>query len=408
MSGINPLIDTMLATRLAQRIDLIPLKGQDELAGPGVVNLVEKVTNDVRIPLRTDLQQQLGVPFNKNQGLFTGRAPGPRDGVVLSSIARALMPIFQSQDGQTTAVLGSKPLLTGSTPPIISELTAALSNVVDSSGLFYESHLQEYAAGTRTLAQLVQEPQANLNFLAQDAEILTQEVLATVFDAKRSAPVIPNSFDGALLNDVGAQDLDQPKLFLPLALSNLPVNHTDVYSSALAAAFYTEMSRYSEKQKTPIEFYENSLTKSETVKEGRSTDSQKELIHPSALALVRQQLELLNVPIFRWAGEAWPGASMDWEIQEEPQHGPADQPEESKTSSWSTSLSLTLPSLGTIHVRLNLTSNAISMSVKTGSDSTAAILGANKSQLPVRLGALGLALDGIRLNGVSEAAGSVN
>ena len=49
-----------------------------------------------------------------------------------------------------------------SQPPVASQLSATLAHAVANSGLFYESHLAQLTAGTRTLAQLMQEPQARL------------------------------------------------------------------------------------------------------------------------------------------------------------------------------------------------------------------------------------------------------
>jgi hypothetical protein len=60
MSGVTPLVDTLLATRLGQRVDLVPLKAQVEITGPGAVENVEQVDNDVRLPSREALQRELG------------------------------------------------------------------------------------------------------------------------------------------------------------------------------------------------------------------------------------------------------------------------------------------------------------------------------------------------------------
>ena len=49
-----------------------------------------------------------------------------------------------------------------------------------------------------------------------------------------------------------------------------------------------------------------------------SSDSQAQTlatVHPAAVPLVRQQLDALATDQFRWAGEAWPGARLDWTIE---------------------------------------------------------------------------------------------
>src|SRR5690606_22158533 len=51
---------------------------------------------------------------------------------------------------------GGLPLPTG----MVGQLAMALSQAMQGSGLFYESHLRDFAFGQRTLAQMQSEPQA--------------------------------------------------------------------------------------------------------------------------------------------------------------------------------------------------------------------------------------------------------
>ena len=79
MSGVTPLVDTLLATRLGQRVDLVPLKAQAEIAGPGAVANVQKVDNDIRLPSREALQRELGVGLVARSGIPKARPlPGPK------------------------------------------------------------------------------------------------------------------------------------------------------------------------------------------------------------------------------------------------------------------------------------------------------------------------------------------
>ncbi|MBY4898494.1 flagellar hook-length control protein FliK [Cupriavidus sp. AU9028] len=82
------------------------------------------------------------------------------------------------------------------------------------------------------------------------------------------------------------------------------------------------------------------------------------VIHPETEGVVRQQLELLATQQFRWAGEAWPGTPMQWEVSDQPEHdatNAAEQQGDGAERNWSSRLVLELPQLGTIEARLTLT-----------------------------------------------------
>ncbi|MDD5335623.1 MAG: flagellar hook-length control protein FliK [Rhodoferax sp.] len=313
MSGVTPLVDTLLATRLAQRLDLVPLKGQFDIAGPGVVTQVEQVSNDVRLSSRAALQQQLSAvsAAGVDQG---ASAPGvPLDqSVTLSAVARALTAILDPPTDPSVKITGTQALWPQPQKPDGRQLAATLLDTVAHSGLFYESHLQQFAAGERTLAQLAREPQAHLGSLAQASEAGPAAALATA----SGAPASPD----------------------PVAA-----------------------------------------------------------IHPQAVALVRQQLELLALPLFRWSGEAWPGTPLEWEIQEEsrePQGG-ADEPAPQR--SWTSKLALELPTLGALEARLNLAGNTLQLRLAARQPATVSLLGQAGSGLPQRLGAVGLQLTGLQI-----------
>ena len=83
-------------------------------------------------------------------------------------------------------------------------------------------------------------------------------------------------------------------------------------------------------------------------------------IHPQAAPLVHQQLDLLESGAFRWTGEAWPGVPMEWSIEEgrdeaESRQHPAREDAPPPAASWSTAVSLTLPRMGRLDLRLSLT-----------------------------------------------------
>ena len=88
-----------------------------------------------------------------------GAAPAP----VLSETARVISSVLaaaqQAPGAKTAALTGTEPLL--ATPkPDPAQLAHKLAQTISQSGLFYESHLAEWATGTRSLAELMHEPQS--------------------------------------------------------------------------------------------------------------------------------------------------------------------------------------------------------------------------------------------------------
>ncbi|TFW26001.1 flagellar hook-length control protein FliK, partial [Duganella callida] len=100
-----------------------------------------------------------------------GRAPltpaselpnlGPNtQAATLSSAARVLTSILSATQGQTAQVaLVGKTALFGNSAPDTADLAQKLQDTISKSGLFYESHVAEWAKGERSLPDLMREPQ---------------------------------------------------------------------------------------------------------------------------------------------------------------------------------------------------------------------------------------------------------
>jgi hypothetical protein len=354
MSGLTPLVDTLLATRLAQRVDLVPLKPGVEIAGLEPVTPAEEVANDVRQPSRAAVEQQLGVGLLKNdQRGHGGAAAGLGNGVTLSAAARAVSEILEGRAGAAGKITGTEALLPlPSSSSSLAGLAASLARTVANSGLFYESHLAQFATGTRTLAELAQEPQARLELALKAALALPT---ASPVD---SAQAMQSSERSALLENAYASNQDAE-------------GQEPTAKQAGAAA----------------------------PDAARSNAAALAGIHPDAVALVRQQLELLAAPVFRWGGEAWPGVPMDWEIQEEARQAAAD--DETAPRRWSTRLALTLPTLREVEVRISLVGSALQVHLAASENATCDVLADARAELPERLQALGLQLTGLQIGALT-------
>lgn len=86
-------------------------------------------------------------------------APAP----VLSETARVISSVLgaaqHAPGARTEALAGAAPLVATPKPDPV-QLAHKLAQTISQSGLFYESHLAEWAAGTRSLTELMHEPQA--------------------------------------------------------------------------------------------------------------------------------------------------------------------------------------------------------------------------------------------------------
>ena len=211
-------------------------------------------------------------------------------------------------------------------PPVNgADLARSLESALGRSGLFYESHLAQWVAGTRSLAELLLEPQARLS--------------------------------------------GRPIRFF-----------TDAESNAA----------------DPVR---DNTTGADGTLEFETPDP----VHPSAMTLVRQQLEAFETRHFVWQGVAWPGQTIAWEILEEPSQAQEEEKgsEQPSAQAWQTRLRLTLPNLGpvTASLRLNTrgTGETSGMDVRftTAEPMTAAALRGGVTPL-----ANGLEAAGIRLLGM--------
>jgi len=196
MSGVTPLVDTLLPTTLTQRTDLIPLKPEVTISGPEPVPDAEKNANDPRLPSRAAIDRKLGAELLDEPGTNGTNRRVAGDGTpTLSSTARAISAILRSQgDADIAAVRGSAPLWRLPVAPAAHLLAPMLVRTVAGSGLFYESHLSRYASGKFTLEQLAQEPQARLGPLAKsNPELIEGRAVAqnNLLDALMFAAIKP-------------------------------------------------------------------------------------------------------------------------------------------------------------------------------------------------------------------------
>ena len=373
MSGLGPLGP------------LISIKPEVPVTGPGPVTQAEALVNDVRLPSHSAVEQQIGVGLLKSDQRSSGGLAARGDpAVMLSTTARAVSAILENPTGATARIVGNEALLVS--PQLqqpTSVIAAALARTVSGCGLFYESHLAQFAAGSKSLAELAQEPQARLG---ESLKLAQAELLEGSSPVGKLAAGLADSraaqLDAAASQPAAGLDFGRPAPGLEAA--HLQKN---AYASMQEAGGSTPV----------VKNYDDSAATT-----ARTSTPALAGIHPDALALVRQQLELLAQPVFRWSGEAWPAVPMEWEIHKD-ENETADAGEPAPRN-WSTRLALTLPLLKDIEVRISLTGNILQVRLAASEDATRGRLREARTELPARLSALGLELTELQIGALATPA----
>ena len=226
-----------------------------------------------------------------------GCAAGSPTGAGASATGAPTAGASSAQPGGVAQAWAQLATSLGQPGALAARFAQALSQSVQTSGLFYESHLSQLATGKTKPQDLRQEPQG------------------------RIVPQPPSPGHAA------AQQAQQAA----------PAPGTQVATGGGAGADTAQASAAT----------------------GQTHATPAPGIDPQAQLLVRQQLEVLANQAFVWQGEAWPGADMQWEVRRRPQDDEEDR--DFQEDHWSTRLNLHLPTLGDVQARLSLSGDQLVM-----------------------------------------------
>lgn len=385
----------------------------------------------------------------------------------LSFAARTILTLLAQ--GSAAPLRSAGPLL--AVPPTrlpegTTQVRQALMHLVQDSGLFYESHLAQWIAGARGLASLAREPQAGIGRhpypgaggAAHGGAASAQGPASGAYGAAPGAPMRPSAtaplptlpsaspIDAQALSSaiqaLAAADPSQAVLDAALnaarsaASAGLDAAADAGAESAAATPGDTagrpgEAPRGSETPRSlqaAAQAYQAAANDaarqagSQTLLGATTDDAQARpdatanmakadappAIHPNTEGIVRQQLELLATQQFRWAGEAWPGTPMQWDIAERQQeHGPSGEHGDSADErTWSSRLVLELPQLGTVEARLTLTPNGLETRLAVQEDRIVRMLDNAQGRLRENLGARGIDLLHFSIRRDADAEGA--
>lgn len=266
----------------------------------------------------------------------------------LSTTARLLDHLRQAaeQEGSPSAVSTKIPLVLSPSTLEPKQVATALQNALSASGLFYESHLHEWISGSRSTAELAQEPQARLSDSIKQAPSGTQDLAHA--DLTRLAANFREVGEGA------------QKLVALIRDAQIQPANTSAIDADLIAP----------------------------------TQSALPTVEPEAARMINLQLNALEHQAVRWQGQLWPGMPLEWEIQEDHPDGGGPQGE-AQQSAWTSTVRFELPNLGGVSATIHLLGNRVHVQVNTQTDDAAATVRTFSGLLADALDAAGAPLDSL-------------
>jgi hypothetical protein len=302
---------------------------------------VADTTARMALPVGTRVGDSLSMTFVAKEPRPTFLLT-PQEGSTTSSLspaARLIDHLLQTADheGAPTAVEAKTPLLPSPAAMDAKQVAAALHDNVEFSGLFYESHVQEWVGGGRSMNDLQREPQAKM---APMQEPGTGHELARLSTSMRD----------------------------------------------LGEGVHALMDLIRDTQQQPGKLM--------TVDADVITRSQAALpqLDPDSARIINLQLQTLEQQQVRWQGELWPGRPLEWEVSEDKQN---NNGKDAKPSSWTSVVRFRLPTLGEISATLRLSGDRVQVQVNTPSGDVAASLRAHTDRLVDALAAAGSPLDSL-------------
>ena len=380
MSGITPLIDTLLHQVLGRQAEVSTQRAlnapvQPVYAGDGPRALQGDAGLDGRrlAPLLGDLKRLPGMPEGFRQAQPGGAQNGAPSSTQthFSPAARTIADVLLRFPAPPTVLRPQAPLMSVQESPSAPVLASRLESSIRDSGLFYESHLKRWFQGEATRQQLLREPQmqpgprpVGMFVASATSPVLSAAPASALIASQASASILPNS---TLVPAPGDRLLLERPAMLPPSpnapLSPLIGERRELPPLPVALPVASEL---------------------EVTSRGP-----KEIVHESLQGLVRQQLEMLVMPTLRWEGDVWGGIFMALVVnlpgREGQKSGTDDQ--EGGEEGWRSEMQLEVPNLGRFSISLSLYHGALTIDLTTDNASTQQRLEEDVGALEQRLNA---------------------
>ncbi len=397
MSGITPLIDTLLHQVLGRQAEASSLRAlnspvQPVSPGEGPRALQGDASLDGRPlpPVLGDLRRLPGAVDGLRQppaGEPTQNATPSSTQTHFSPAARTIADVLLRFPAPPAVIRPTAPLLSPQESPSTTQLASRLEGSIRDSGLFYESHLKRWFQGEMSRQQLLREPQMQPG-PRPALPLVSSMVPQTSAGMSLAAPLPPGS-TMAILPDLPLLPAKGTAALLDRS-SPLPVVSSAMAAPSAPAAPTSNqpaMPFVAERREAP------SVQPATVVAEQEmASRSVREVVHDSLQGVVRQQLEMLVTPTLRWEGDVWAGIFMALVVNL-PGRDTHDekQPADDAPSEWRSEMQLDVPGLGVFSVALWLHKQVLSIDLTAGSLETYERLDSGLDRLEQRLKALDFA-----------------
>ncbi|SFH44566.1 flagellar hook-length control protein FliK [Modicisalibacter xianhensis] len=389
MSGIiTPILDTLLHEVLGKRVEtqahremLEPVKPLSQGHAPRAVHSDSRLNAEQAALQR---QSAIGDRPSALPGSDSSSLAPASTRTHFSAAARSIADILVKFPAPPSVVKSTAPLAAAGESVEPAQLASRLRQSIETSGLFYESHLARWHRGDMARSLLEREPQ--MQFFLQRPQPSASSMPVEGQDRGLLA--------GSRLELGGAPGRIQPQV-PPHAQSPL------VYTSSSSAPAVMQGAQ------VPAAPGESQPAQGQTA--NLADDAMQESPRPSISGsdgraddalqgIVRHQLELMVTPTLRWEGDLWSGMFMALAIHVpeamDRQGGKGGEPSgegnDDEEAVWHSQLTLQLPRLGTLGVNVYLRESSLNMTLECADTASLATLQAASQDLETRLGRCGL------------------
>ncbi|WP_227368280.1 flagellar hook-length control protein FliK [Halomonas sp. M20] len=416
MSGvITPLLDTLLHQVLGKRVDTLANRELLEPVKPLTPGQAPRALHsDSRLHTEHSGVSLPGTGAKESRG-----QAGPLPHVAttpasttthFSPAARSIADILFKFPAPPSVIRSPAPLLAGSADQGVINapvLASRLQSSIETSGLFYESHVGRWYRGKMSGAALLREPQMQ----AHSSNVAMANALMTKSGQSEGA-----ASAGSLLIDrrsmpalLGAERW----ILTPLPAGAQPASPLAPLSPMQAALAFMTPQEVAQAFAQRGELLMGSGVNPGIDATQRAHANAMDGIDESLQGILRHQLELLVTPTLRWEGDLWSGVFMALVIQipeqlaEHAKHGEdqeQERGEEDQEAVWHSQLKLELPRLGELEVQLHLRDTSIRLVLQSESVACTGMLNEERDALSERLVRCGFA--DVQVNVLTKVKGT--